>query len=225
MPIIAIANTKGGVGKSTIAVHLTAWLHEQGHKVKLIDCDSRQLSSSEWLLEACPDVASVILDDANEVLEELWPLAKEYDYVIVDGPGTETEISRSILMRADLAIMPCKASMLEARALTKATRLLFQAQDTRNGLPNGVIILNMVGSRHRLTNDMVDAAEVLGLPLAKQRIVRREVWAEAPGQGSTVLRMKGEPSNKAAKEIRKLFAELLPDAVCGKSPAKRKKKR
>src|SRR4051794_31815807 len=37
--IIVIANSKGGVGKSTIAVHLAAWLHEQGHSVILADCD------------------------------------------------------------------------------------------------------------------------------------------------------------------------------------------
>ena len=46
--IIAIINSKGGVGKSTLAVHLAAWLHEQGHSVTLADCDTQQ-SSSEWL--------------------------------------------------------------------------------------------------------------------------------------------------------------------------------
>ena len=37
--IIVVANSKGGVGKSTIAVHLAAWLHEQGHTVTLADCE------------------------------------------------------------------------------------------------------------------------------------------------------------------------------------------
>ena len=52
--IIVIANSKGGVGKSTIAVHLAAWLHEQGHSVTLADCDT-QHSSSEWAsVTLCP---------------------------------------------------------------------------------------------------------------------------------------------------------------------------
>ena len=48
--IIVVANSKGGVGKSTFSVHLAAWLHEQGHRVTLADCDTQQ-SSSEWIRE------------------------------------------------------------------------------------------------------------------------------------------------------------------------------
>ena len=51
--LIVVANTKGGVGKSTLAVHLAAWLHEQGHTVTLADCDI-QHSSSDWASEAVP---------------------------------------------------------------------------------------------------------------------------------------------------------------------------
>lgn len=51
--LIAVANSKGGVGKSTLAVHLAAWLDEQGHSVVLAHCDA-QHSSSEWLKEAKP---------------------------------------------------------------------------------------------------------------------------------------------------------------------------
>ncbi|MGN6727617.1 MAG: ParA family protein [Tepidisphaeraceae bacterium] len=42
--IIVVANSKGGVGKSTVSVHLAAWLHEQGRKVTLADCDTQQSS-------------------------------------------------------------------------------------------------------------------------------------------------------------------------------------
>ena len=37
--IIAMTNSKGGVGKSTLAVHLAAWWHEQGARVALVDAD------------------------------------------------------------------------------------------------------------------------------------------------------------------------------------------
>ena len=53
--IIAIVNSKRGVGKSTIAGNLVAWLLEQGHAIVLADCDS-QNSSSEWIAEAVPGV-------------------------------------------------------------------------------------------------------------------------------------------------------------------------
>ena len=65
--IIAIANSKGGVGKSTRAVHLAAWLHEQGHRVTVADCDTQQ-SSSEWVREAVPGVKAVRLSNPDVIL-------------------------------------------------------------------------------------------------------------------------------------------------------------
>jgi chromosome partitioning protein len=79
--IIVIANSKGGVGKSTLAVHLAAWLHEQGHEVMLADCDS-QHSSSEWLHEAVPSIKTVRLSNTEQILDELPQLGRKVDYVI-----------------------------------------------------------------------------------------------------------------------------------------------
>src|SRR5580700_7054815 len=58
--IILIANSKSGVGKSTLAVHLATWLHEQGQTVILADCDA-QRSSSDWIKEAMPEIKTVRL--------------------------------------------------------------------------------------------------------------------------------------------------------------------
>ena len=118
--IIVIANSKGGVGKSTLAVHLAGWLHTQGHRVTLADCDTQQ-SSMEWIHEAVPEVKAVRLDNPDMILSELPQLNAETDYVVADGPGSQTETSRALLLRADLAIVPAKASMLEVRALAQAT--------------------------------------------------------------------------------------------------------
>src|SRR5580658_10722434 len=163
--IIVVANSKGGVGKSTLSVHLAAWLAEQGHRVTLADCDTQQ-SSSEWIREATPQVKAVRLDNPDVILNELPLLNADADYVVADGPGSQTETSRALLLRADLAIVPCKASMLEVRALAKATEVLRVSQDIRAGLPKAVILLSMVGKNYRLTADMKDAAAALNLPLA-----------------------------------------------------------
>src|SRR5260221_5142986 len=160
--IITIANSKGGVGKSTLAVHLAAWLHEQGCRVTLADCDTQQ-SSSEWIREAVPEIKAVRLDSPDNILNELPGLAQDTDYVVADGPGSQTETSRALLLRADLAIVPCKASMLEVRALAKATEVLRQAQDIRAGKPSAVIVLSIIGKNYRLTKDMKDAALEINL--------------------------------------------------------------
>src|SRR5690349_18852607 len=173
--IITVANSKGGVGKSTLAVHLAAWLHEQGKRVTLADCDTQQ-SSSEWVREAVPEIKAVRLDKSDEILNELPGLNAETDFVIADGPGSQTETSRALLLRADLAIVPCKASMLEVRALAKATDVLRQAQDVRKGPPKAIIVLSMVGKNYRLTADMKEAAAALNLPLATHAMILRQIY-------------------------------------------------
>src|SRR5215472_2854385 len=101
--IIVVANSKGGVGKSTLAVHLAAWLHEQGHSVTLADCDT-QHSSSEWIKEAVPDVKTVRLGDPEEIIDRLPELSQQSDFVAADGPGSNTETSRALLLLGDLAL-------------------------------------------------------------------------------------------------------------------------
>lgn len=208
--IIVVANSKGGVGKSTLSVHLAAWLHEQGHKVTLADCDTQQ-SSSEWLREVLPDVKSVRLATPDDILNDLPGLNSEADFVVADGPGSNTETSRALLLRADFAVVPCKASMLEVRALAKATDVLRQAQDIRGGMPKALIVLSMVGKNYRLTQDMKDAAAALHLPLAKTALTLRQIYADAPGQDTVVWRM-GSRAQEASEEIKQLFRELLPQA-------------
>jgi chromosome partitioning protein len=219
MTIIAVANSKGGVGKSTTAVHLAAWLYEQGHTVTLADCDTQQ-SSSEWIREAMPGIKTVRLDNPNHILNELPLLDQEADYVVADGPGSQTETSRALLLRAHLAIVPCKASMLEVRALAKATEVLRQSQDIRGGIPKAIIVLSMVGKNYRLTKDMKDAAAALNLPMASLPLILRQIYADAPGQGAVVWNM-GSRAREASEEVQRIFSEILPDAVKRKGKSKR----
>jgi chromosome partitioning protein len=208
--IIVVANSKGGVGKSTLSVHLAAWLAEQGHSVILADCDT-QHSSSEWAKEAVPGVEAVRLADPNEILDKLPSLGQQADFVIADGPGSNTETSRALLLWADLALVPCKASMLEVRALAQATNVLRQAKEVRHGQPRAIIVLSMVGKTYKLTQDMKNAAAALGLPVAKTALTLKQIYADAPGQGAVVWHM-GSRGKDAAAEIEALFREVLPDA-------------
>lgn len=209
--IITVANQKGGVGKTTLAVHLAAWLHERGRSVILADCDA-QMSSSQWIAEAVPELRTVRIDNPDSIIDELGALEQEADFVIADGPGSNSYSSQSLLMRSNLALVPCKASMLEVRALAAATKILRQIQEMREGFPRAAIVLSMVRSNYRLTADMRTAAEKLNLPLATSALTLRQAYADAPGQGKVVWKM-GSEAAPAAREIDQLFREVLGDLV------------
>lgn len=218
--IVVVANSKGGVGKSTIAVHLAGWLNEHGYSVTLADCDA-QRSSSEWIGESSPGVRAVRLASPDEILNELPGLNESCDYVIADGPGSNSETSRALLLRADLAIVPCKASMLEVRALAQATEVLRQAQDIRGGHPDARIVLSMVGKNYRLTKDMKEAADALELLVAKVPVTLRQIYADAPGQGALVWQL-GARGKDAGDEVRSLFRELFPN-LKRKAPSRKER--
>ena len=102
--------------------------------------------------------------------------------------------------------------MLEVRALAQATAVLRMSQDIRRGKPDAVIVLSMVGKTYRLTQDMKDAAAALELPLTKSALTLRQIYADAPGQGSVVWQL-GARGKEAAAEVEALFQEVLPEAV------------
>ena len=210
-----MTNSKGGVGKTTMAGHLAGWLHTHHQKVVLVDCDT-QCSSSEWISEAAPAIEVVRMANADEVLEELPSLAHEADFVICDGPGSQTETSRALLMWADLAIIPCKASIFEARALAKNTAFVRQAQAIRKGPPHAIAVLSMVGKDYRLTKDMREAAIGLRLSVANNAITLRQAIADCPGQGRFCWEL-GFHARDAAREIDALFRELFPNVALEES--------
>ena len=205
--IVALANSKGGVGKSTLAVHLAAWRQEHGEQTALIDADA-QGASSVWLHEAVPAMPVFRLQTPDEILDQLPGIAQSFDHLVVDGPAGLTEVTRAMLLVADLTLLPCGPSVLDLRAVHEAIRVVRQAQQIRHGLPQVVLVPNKLQARYRLSQEFLETAKSLGIRWSVG-LRLRQAYADAAGQGTVVWRL-GRGADAAAVEIKTLFQELFP---------------
>src|SRR5262245_44577432 len=162
--VLAFTN-KGGVGKSTMSVHLTAWLQEEGRRVALVDADV-QGSSSAWLHEAEPEIPIFRLQNTDDLLDEVPRLRSEFEYLVVDGPAGLSEVTRTILLLADHTYLPCGPSVLDLRVVVDAIRAVSQVQHIRHGAPTVMLVPNKLQARYRLSTEFLETAKTLGVPFA-----------------------------------------------------------
>lgn len=205
--MIVLANTKGGVGKSTIASHLAVWLHDQGLKTALLDAD-KQHSSSEWVREAESGITVRTADTPDSCLAEVQALLQSHDCVVGDGPGGLDDLSRAMLLMANLALLPISPSVLDLRSVQQATSILRFAQQINGGRPEGRLILNKMRTRDTISRELKLAAPELGVGVASTVIRDLQAYRDAAQQGTVVTRM-GKKAVQAATEISQLFQELM----------------
>lgn len=204
--MIVLANTKGGVGKSTLAVHIAAWLHDQGHKTALLDAD-KQRSSSQWIAEAEQRITVCTAHTPEECLSEGRRLLQSHDFLVADGPAGLDDVSRTLLILADLALLPISPSILDLRSVSQATTVLRYAQGINGGRPDGRLVLNKMRKRDTISREVLAAAPNLGVGAAQGVIRDLQAFRDAAQQGSVVSRM-GKRYASAAEDVDILCREV-----------------
>jgi chromosome partitioning protein len=209
--LIAVLNQKGGVGKSTTAVHLARWLQLQGRAVHLADLDPQQ-TSSFWLqaAEQFTIPCSVIPADADSALEQLPLLLEGGGVVVVDGPAGLSDATRAVMLLADLVLTPVQPAGADLRSAVDVLRLVAQARRIRGGPPDAAVFLNRCTKGTRLLQEAREVlAQLEGFRALGQAITQRQALSDCYSQATTVFEPGTGPPLEAAGEYGRLFAELL----------------
>ncbi len=201
--IIAVAQQKGGAGKTTLAAQLAvAW--SETNNVALMDIDP-QSSLTAWhhLREANQkQLKPIHLSDVSgwRVGTELDRLKNNYDIVLIDcPPHAETE-TKNAMRAASLVVIPVQPSPMDVWATEPtATFAADQGSDAR-------LVLNRVPPRSRLVDAVRGMLKDKKLKIAKNVLGNRVAFAASMMEGMGVT--ESERSSLAAKEIRMLAKEL-----------------
>ncbi|MEO6039739.1 MAG: AAA family ATPase [Saprospiraceae bacterium] len=213
MPIVAVANLKGGVGKSTISQNLAVSIRQTGFTVCLIDTDAEQRSTLEWSERrqaAGLDLVTVQLVDEESMASKVNQAADQFDYVIIDGSPALSEITTKIVLLADYVIVPVMPSGNDFGALEK---FLTRYNDTRaiqkrHGIHTAGlgVLLNEYDPKAIVNRTIYQAIDQLEVPVLQSRVANRVAYKEANLTGAGVTEMQ---DRKASGEILALREEVF----------------
>lgn len=204
--IISIENQKGGVGKTTLAIHVAQALAMKDASILLVDADP-QGSARDWAAAREDEPAfSVIGLDRPTLHRDLPAIAANYDHVVIDGPPRVTDLARSVIIAADLVIIPVQPSPYDVWAANDVVNLIKEASVFKENLKSAFVINRKIVNS-AIGRDVVDALSGYEIPVLKSSVCQRIVFAESAATGMTVLETNAKST--AAKEIKALVDELL----------------
>jgi len=197
MTIIAFISQKGGVGKSTLSQALAVEAKKQKLNVLLADCDSQQATSYEW-----SKIKGKIPCQVFKQVKDIWPLSKNYELIIIDGPARTSTGTLEIAKKADLLIQPTGASRADLVPAVKEFNALKKAGTPSKKL---LFVLNHIGSpaESEIAFDYLKDTDYSYLPIAlPEKVSFRSIQNE--GKAITQITYK-----TLRRKVKKLIESIL----------------
>jgi chromosome partitioning protein len=208
--IISILNQKGGVGKTTLSVHVASTLALAGNKVLLIDADV-QRSALDWAAsrEQNP-IFGVVGISKNTIHKEVPLLRENYDYIVIDGPPRVYDVAKSAIAASDIILIPVQPSPYDVWSAKEVVDLIREIKEPLQTYKKimAAFIINRKISNTIIGRDVVEALEQYGdIPVLKSHVTQRIAYAETAAKGTSAV--EEDPDSNAGKEIRELTEEII----------------
>jgi len=212
--VIAVANQKGGAGKSTLATNLAVMFASDKKKVLLIDADTQQNTTPKWHADRAQYKEMVVPIDvcgltARNLLPSTQSYKKQYDVIIIDGGARITAEAHAAVGAADYLIVPVKAVKADVDSTSVFLEIVAQNMEVRDDLVAGILI-NEVNERTSLAKSMIEELKAFeeSFGIFQQRIGSYQAFRDAISSGLGVIELAERSSEKAANQMKAFYKEL-----------------
>jgi chromosome partitioning protein len=209
--IITVGSTKGGVGKTTLALNIAIARAIAGRDVWLIDADRQGTASTALAIRGeagkLPAIATAHYADGGQLRTQLLHQRGKFQDIVIDAGGRDSTALRAALVLSDLVLVPFQPRSIDVWAVADIAALIEEARAMRDGL-QALAVLNMADTAGTDNEDAAAAlADYPAINYLATPIRRRKSIANAAGNGMSVLEQTPR-DDKAIAELNALLQAI-----------------
>lgn len=203
MKVIAICNTKGGVGKSTLTAALAVRAAQGGkRRVAVVDLDAQE-SLIEWFASRADKSSPEVFAGEQNPADAVEKLSLTgWDIVFMDGPPSFFNLVREMIAVSDLVVIPLRPSIADLRSTEDCVVM------TRQGGKPMLCVLNDVTRTDRTIETTRAVLTSGNVPVAETVMHHRVSHVKGFAVGKTAAEVNGGRDKDAAAEIDALWLEV-----------------
>lgn len=209
--IVTVGNTKGGVGKTTLALNLAVARANAGLDVWLVDGDRQGTAQTAIAVRSeagrSPSIACSSYSDGPVLRSQVLQQAPKFQEVVIDVGGRDSTALRAALTLTDVLLVPFQPRSYDVWALADIAALVKEVNSSRDGL-KVYAMLNCADPSGADNREAADAvSQYPELEYLDAPIHRRKAYANAAGQGMGVQELK-PPDDRANTELSYLIKQI-----------------